>query len=175
MDEVLPDYGTDYPCTMRQLQSYRTVPAPTYDRPWSANKAARVLLEFLNAPVPLGSRADAALHRIGFALGLSDWGPDLIIKAFRDLDLAFFRGTLTGKTMVNWATDQEFDRPVRGTTRFLGHGRCHIRLNASLIFCTGPTGTFSQMWTTVSGIHLYLAVRLKLCELIYLDMDLDGT
>ena len=73
--------------------------------------------------------------------------PDLVIKAFSDLDLVFFGGRLRGKVAVQWVEDEFFcdrDKPltVRGHcsvyhndgSRISGDGRCHIRLNATMMF-----------------------------------------
>ena len=35
-----------------------------------------------------------AIERLRECLTIEDWGPDLIIKAFRDLDTVFFKGRL---------------------------------------------------------------------------------
>ena len=35
-----------------------------------------------------------AIERLRECLTIEDWGPDLIIKAFRDLDTVFFNGRL---------------------------------------------------------------------------------
>lgn len=76
--------------------------------------------------------------------------PDLVIKAFSDLDLVFFGGRLRGKVAVQWVEDEFFcdrEKPltVRGHcsvyhndgSRISLDGRCHIRLNATIIFRLG--------------------------------------
>ena len=155
MYPVLPDSGTNYPCSMRLLQSYQTFPEPSSGRFYSRRAAERGALEFLDKPAMPGSKEANALHRIGAGLDLPNWGPDLIIKAFRDLDIAFFGGKLTGKVMVNWATPEECYREealgtAYGITRHLGYGRAHIVLNPLIIFKDGRPGTFCAMWMTVS-------------------------
>lgn len=37
-----------------------------------------------------------------------EYGPDIIVKAFADLDLVFFDGRLRGNVCVQWATDGIF-------------------------------------------------------------------
>lgn len=62
------------------------------------------------------------------------WGPDLIIKAFCDLDVVFFRGRLRGHVCVRWLPDwsKEGDADL-GCTVFVGEGKCAIKLNADTI------------------------------------------
>ncbi len=67
------------------------------------------------------------------------WGPDLIIKAFCDLDLVFFAGRLRGHCCVRWL--REWTNPedmLLGTTVFLGGGKVAIRLNADTILLHHP-------------------------------------
>lgn len=154
--QVRPDTGTDYPCTMRQLRDLRQPPAIRYPQPRSPYEACYTLVDFLRSgPIP-GSKVDAALRRIGIALDLHDWGPDLIIKAFHDLDTAFYAANLAGMTTVNWSADSEFR--AMGHPRSFGFtrgpskwpGPQEIYLNAHHIFLRGSAGHFSQMWGTVS-------------------------
>ena len=35
-----------------------------------------------------------AIERLRECLAIEDWGPDIVIKAFRDLDTVFFKGRL---------------------------------------------------------------------------------
>lgn len=154
--QVRPDTGTDYPCTMRQLRDLRQLPAIRYPQPRSPYEACYTLVDFLRRdPIP-GSKVDAALRRIGIALDLHDWGPDLIIKAFHDLDTAFFAANLAGMTTVNWFADSELcamgHPSVFGVTEGPSKwpGPHEIYLNAHRIFRRGSAGHFSQMWGTVS-------------------------
>lgn len=67
------------------------------------------------------------------------WGPDLIIKAFCDLDVVFFAGRLRGHCCVRWL--REWTNPkdmLLGTTVFLGGGKVAIRLNADTILLHHP-------------------------------------
>ncbi|CAO1604289.1 MAG: hypothetical protein LQ349_001071 [Xanthoria aureola] len=153
-EEIRPETGTDYPCTARQLRDIRHPPMLRYPRPISPHEACDALVDFLSRVPRPGSKTDAALCRIGDALDLLDWGPDLIIKAFHDLDRAFFATTLTGMTTVDWFANHEFQAmgcpPAYGMTTSLYPGPQAIYLNARNIFRTGQAGHFSQMWQTVS-------------------------
>lgn len=68
--------------------------------------ATSKVVNFLNEPIVPSSKEEAALHRIAEGMQLKDWGPDLAIKAFDDLDILFFRGVLATKTMLNYATEE---------------------------------------------------------------------
>ena len=41
-----------------------------------------------------------AIERLRDGLKIKNWGPDLVIKAFRDLDTVFFRGRVVGNCLV---------------------------------------------------------------------------
>lgn len=83
-----------------------------------------------------------------------EWGPDLIIKAFIDLDRVFFLGLLRGHVHVEWKSASSFPRstPNRltmGVTTALGGGKARIRLNADGIFASTRMSTFKEMWRTM--------------------------
>ena len=149
-----PDDGTPYPCKeehLRQLRSLRHIHYPPLRSP---DKACSDLIRHLTAaPSP---RVSAAIRRIGISLELRDWGPDLILKAFHDLDTAFFASTLGGRTTVQWKSDRELramgSEEVYGVTytSFCGCKPQKIYLNAEIIFSEGSAGHFKQMWGTVS-------------------------
>lgn len=103
---VRPDWGTAYPCSRRNLASYRRRPSRTQKKPLSMKLATSKVVNFLNESIVPGSKEEAALHRIAEGMQLKDWGPDLAIKAFDDLDILFFRGVLATKTMLNYATEE---------------------------------------------------------------------
>ena len=149
-----PHEGTRYPCKeedLRQLQRLRHV---HYPRRRSPDKACSDLVRHLTARP--SSRVSAALRRIEISLELREWGPDLILKAFRDLDTAFFASTLSGRTTVKWKSDRELcakgKEGVYGVTYSprKGSGPQRIVLNAERIFKEGSVGHFKQMWGTVS-------------------------
>ncbi|KAL8658439.1 MAG: hypothetical protein Q9226_001007 [Calogaya cf. arnoldii] len=47
------------------------------------------------------------MRRLANGMRLQEWGPDLVIKAFDDLDIVFFRGVLDTRTQIEWRTDEE--------------------------------------------------------------------
>lgn len=119
------------------------------------------LVQYLRrAPTP---KVEAALYRIKDALSLhmtpEEWYPDLILKAFDDLDLAFFGHKLAGRTRAKWAPHSKFE--AIGAPGALGATRgreapfepIQIYLNAHEVFSFGSAGHFRQMWATVSTYH----------------------
>ncbi|KAI4133339.1 MAG: hypothetical protein LQ338_000239 [Usnochroma carphineum] len=151
--EVRPDWGTPYPCNVKNLASYRRRPKKTRKKPLCNELATSKLVKFLNEPIVEGSKERAALYRLASGMQLQEWGPDLIIKAFDDIDLVFFRGVLATRTQISYWTEQQIRAegelsPVLGFCNNLGYGRSHIVLNSSRIFlqCRDP---FAQMWTTM--------------------------
>ena len=69
--------------------------------------------------------------------------PDLVIKAFNDLDTVFFGGRLHGNVLVSWANSMECAEIERETGKFFGctesrfseeKGQARILLNARGIF-----------------------------------------
>lgn len=150
---VHPDKGTRYPCSLQNILSYRRRPEKSYKNPWSNEVATNKLVNFLNEPIKEGSKERAALYRLADGMQLEKWGPDLIIKAFDDLDLVFFRGVLATRTQISWMTTREIrakglTSSVFGFTEPLGHGRAHIVLNSTIIFLEDPN-PFAQMWSTM--------------------------
>ena len=92
------------------------------------------------------SRLDAALDN---AHG-EHWGPDLIIKAFCDLDTVFFSGLLRGHVSIAWRPASEMVQSLYGATIYLSHGKCQIGLNAEGIILNQSSSTaFKQMWSTM--------------------------
>ena len=80
------------------------------------------------------------------------WGPDLIIKAFCDLDIIFFGGKLRGHVCVRWLPDWSPPGTIKlGTTCYLGKGKSAINLNADVILRSGksPYDIFEEMFATV--------------------------
>ena len=100
----------------------------------------------------LSSKEADAVKRLRKSLKIKDWGPDLIIKAFQDLDTLFFRGVLVGNCLVKWRdpegcrrVDAEGKCTWYGLTEPLASKQVAITLSAEHIFlkCSDPYG---QMW-----------------------------
>ena len=73
------------------------------------------------------------------------WSPDLIIKAFCDLDIVFFGGKLRDHVCVRWLP---YPEKRLGETVYLGEGKCAIRLNADTILLNHPR-PFERMFATM--------------------------
>ena len=97
-----------------------------------------------------------AIERVRDCLRIQDWGPDLIIKAFRDLDTVFFMGRLVGNCLIRWRDREGCERKYNeshfyGLTAPLGplrNRQVQIILNANLMFfqCANP---YKEMWRTI--------------------------
>lgn len=152
--DVEPDHGTVYPCRAENLRSYRRRPLRTAKPPMDNEAATRLLVDWLSKPVVAGSAEHAAMHNLANGMQLEEWGPDLIVKAFDDLDIIFFRGVLATRTQLDWASPANLRQigadpeGIFGLTRPLGYGRCHISLNAICIFLLSRH-SYTQMWATM--------------------------
>ena len=104
---------------------------------------------------PSTKEADA-IRRLQESLRLETWGPDLIIKAFQDLDTVFFRGCLVGNCLVRW-------RNMKGCLRVdpscdwyavtepvgpIEYRQCRITLSANHIILD-EKDPYTQMWQTM--------------------------
>ncbi|KAL8649004.1 MAG: hypothetical protein Q9210_004658 [Variospora velana] len=150
----------------RSLVSYRRVPVPARKKPLSNELATRKVVSFLNEPIVPGSKEEAALHRLAEGMQLKDWGPDLAIKAFDDLDILFFRGVLATRTMINYCTQEhayfntlcdDFHPSRRDFAEgkdwsIGGHGHCFRRIITAVdkrffkyfkMYATGPWESFN--------------------------------
>ncbi|KAL9585772.1 MAG: hypothetical protein Q9212_001322 [Teloschistes hypoglaucus] len=152
--EVETTRGTAYPCRAKDLISYRRRPLRTAKPPMDNEAATRLLVDWLSKPVVAGSVEHAAMHNLANGMQLEEWGPDLIIKAFDDLDVLFFRGVLATRTQLEWASPAQLremgEDPERiyGVTTNLGYGRCQISLNAISVFLLSRD-PYTQMWATM--------------------------
>lgn len=142
--------GTPYPCTQADLDSCARLASRNNAQYITPNLATNELVRWLDHDPD--AVAVAALHRLRKGLKIIPWNPDIIIKAFRDLDAAFFKCTLIGNTELAWVGKTA--RLLRfgfmscwGTTIKIGHARCRIELNAYKILL--ETNPYQQMWRTL--------------------------
>ena len=156
--DVTLDSGTDYPCTQSDLDATggsarREFPnddrrdrkasrktwfaVPNHGPFVSPRRACLDTYNHNNLHRKPGRLETEAIERLSAALAAGHhgfWGPDLIIKAFCDLDVVFFRGRLRGHVCVRWLPDWSgTGDTIWGTTVFLGKGKCAIRMNADTI------------------------------------------
>ena len=169
------DGGTPYPCSQGEINFHRRgkflhpnkgpfvgAIEATFEIVWH-NKETR--------KVP--PRESAAIDRLIEAILDAEengYGPDIIVKAFADLDLVFFDGRLRGNVCVQWASDEYFQkwhvpagawgftvRPQPGES-----GQCRMKLNAKTILLDPSTDTpFKTMFGTMlhEMCHAYEHIR----------------
>ena len=146
-------WGTPYPCRQRDLDIIRQHPSRN-DGPFASQRQATLEIVDHNDPRRrLPSYEREAIRRLSDAVDDSaryPWGPDLVIKAFLDLDLVFFGGALRGYVCVSWEGMECFadEGESQGrTTDSSRPGHALIYLNAEAILL-GPS-PFSHMFSTV--------------------------
>ena len=160
-ERVRLNRGTNYPCDERALRLAQTLDGhPRSIRDYvSADQASCDIWAHNALGRNLGQSEYNAISRLEsvilavFANRLT-WWPDLIIKAFCDLDRVFFLGKLREHVHVRWRSGSSFPRPHSGTFTFgrtdpLGGGKAAINLNADAIFANNGLNTFKEMWRTM--------------------------
>lgn len=155
-EPVRADKGSPYPCTQRDIDlvvnGLAENPNFQYNTP---SFVTNRLVQWLSQdPSP---SVTVALQRLRACTTPDRWGPDLAIKAFKDLDLAFFNGTLLGHCMVKWygrsawmellAERGVSHRALVATTLRTRPAECIIQLNAEEHLL--HKGLTPQPWKTV--------------------------
>ena len=172
---VTLDKGTRYPCTQGDLDATggmnrRTVfnEANHNDRSrWFAHRnhgpfvdtkaAVREVFDHNDLDRTPSAAELEAIDRFYSGLEIAakeSWGPDLVIKAFCDLDEIFFGGRLRGHVLLAWGSKDARNSRILGCTRYLGKGKCVIQLYASTIFLEPGNDSYSRsyfvrMWMTL--------------------------
>ena len=149
--------GTPYPCSQYNLNecAYNSNDCPhSLQFP---EQAATELEWFLDPNSLIDSTVRAAILRLRAGLEIQDWKPDLVIKAFHDLDTVFFNGKLRGHVTIQWQTASwwtEYNHGqycrAYGLTRYLGHQRAAIQLNAFAILLNTPD---PKVWMWKAVLH----------------------
>ena len=153
-EPIRADSGTPYPCSQRDLDGYVRFHGSNRNAVYvSATTATNNLTRLLDIHQEPDASASAALGRIAEGLRNSRWGPDIVFKAFKDLDLAFFGGILIGNVLLKWKSYEGLRVLLPGSTDWgwtpkTGHGQCAINLNASVIF-KYARDPFREMWRTM--------------------------
>lgn len=149
--------GTPYPCTQSDLDDLAILPnnAPHRFR-WS--ERATLELERILAPnASISIEVQDAVARLREALNIDDWTPDIVIKAFHDLDLVFFDGKLRGVTTIDWQSARWWNEEIKsiygyrfcfGQAVYLGNRKTAIHLNAWGILLD-TTDAKVAMWAVV--------------------------
>lgn len=167
------DSGTDYTCTQSDLDATGGLARQEYPkddhgdrnacrRKWftqpnhgpfiAPRQACWDIFKHNDLCRKPGKLETEAVERLSKAIAAGrrgSWAPDLIIKAFCDLDTVFFRGRLRGHICVRWLPDWSAPGSTTwGTTVLLGEGKCAIRLNADTILLDHRR-PFERMFATV--------------------------
>lgn len=134
--------GTPYFCTQQDIDSATHYGANSRVQYKTPNEASNQLWNWLDLSKDPDELTMAALERLWHCTRLSSgtWGPDLVIKAFKDLDRAFFNCTLLGNVRVMWLTRTEWSLTlsrhgestidILALTVVSGYAQCDIFLNA---------------------------------------------
>ena len=146
-DKFYAEYGSFYPCSQSELDFHHR------GRFSRKNKGPFVgLLEATEeVMVQNDERRRPSITEIDAISNLANvvgdrtyrYHPDLVIKAFNDLDTVFFGGRLHGNVLVSWANSMDCAEIERETGKFFGctesrfpeeKGQARILLNARGIF-----------------------------------------
>lgn len=131
--------GTPYGCHEVNLENCASVYNKRPHAPRSIESATTELERFLNPSVAIDGPELMAILHLRDGIRIQDWKPDLIVKAFRDLHIAFFDSTLQCHTSFNWRCAEWWNESQRshtayrgplGMTQILGRGKAAIELNA---------------------------------------------
>ena len=118
----------------------------------SARQAALDVFEHNTSRRKIRRVEQEAIARLSLAIAAGragSWGPDLIIKAFCDLDIVFFGGRLRGHVCVRWLPDWGLPgRTVLGTAVYIGKGKSAIKMNADAILMSHQE-PFERMFATM--------------------------
>ena len=118
----------------------------------------------------------AAIARLQTLRTLPHWGPDIVFKAFNDIDIAFFDGWVGNYARLRWSTKEEESLqhswglhkwrwgPLTDIESDPCTYSCEIILNSDLIFANNPSQPgntdWEEMWGTLihEMVHVYLQV-----------------
>ena len=143
--------GTSYPCSQIDIDFHQQKGFPTCNKgPFVTSLEATkeiMLQNESNRKIP-SSEIAAIANLLSAASSAEDGlilGPDIAIKAFKDLDLVFFAGKLHSHVTVQWRPDIRHPAQAWGSCehpRWGEEGQCRIHLNADMIF--------KQAWTKMT-------------------------
>ena len=153
-------------------------------------------LDPLSPSTPATVAAVDRLKTLFFLRKFRNWGPDVVYKAFYDLDRALFDGKLrfhtkitwrneadcvkhAGKTLCNGYTSFQYRIKVQETHQFYGSWCAEITLNATSIFLLPPLGhdtRWDEMWDTLlhEMVHCYLRICAPHATRSYSWVELDN-
>ena len=192
----LPNSYPNYPCSPNRdwMRLYKGIQVGDMedgrsdDTHWNGVDAVQTLLDYFDAPrQPAAERAADRLTALA-SYDETAWTPDIIFKAFDDLDVVLFGGLLLGNIELSWMTEEQmrkinpnvrltattipFSVPVREIDGTISRKHAiAIRMNAQRIFLDASEhGDFhgvetllprwANMWRNLvhEMVHCYLAV-----------------
>lgn len=151
-EPIRPDTGTYYPCSQRDIEDTIHFTRDHNGHYVSTRRAVHEIVSQNDLTRRPSDLEYAAIRRLRNAIDWCfrhrTWGPDLVIKAFKDLDTIFFCGRLAGIVKVKW---------VRHHPDFTGlcrressrSTRCKISLSADAILGSRERTPFNEMWATI--------------------------
>ena len=182
-----------YPCNPNRdwMRLYKGINPGDMDDGWRlsdtrlhSKDVVQALLDFLATPAPYDLATKQAGDRLKklSTYESTHWTPDIIFKAFDDLDETFFGGALLGNVHIEWCRKEQLDPGVTATTtpfyipvrEASGEITCKhafkIQMNATQIFME-PLETgwihgrharltrWENMWRTLvhEMVHCYLS------------------
>lgn len=166
--------GTPYPCDQYDLDEC-TFGSDRPPRSQHSRTSATANLEnFLHPGARIDSVVHAAVARLRAGLRIHDWRPDLVIKAFNDLDIVFFGGKLRGHTTIRWYRASWWIQQLRSPqghhhllarTKYLHPRKAAIQLNAWNILLNIPntkeamfTVTLHEMVVSAFLCHTFFGI-----------------
>lgn len=152
---ILADRDTPYPISQAELDSLLSFSTRNQNPPTCIARAFKEIVAWNHDHRVPGEAERAAINRIKAAVDTptDEWGPDIIIKMFLDIDLVFFKGWLRGNVTIQWSMETSHNgQELWGFTSPSGRrGQCGIFLNAFTIFLAA-TAAFTSgkgMWATM--------------------------
>jgi hypothetical protein len=149
--------GTPYACSQSDIDDFQHCTRVSQEGFVNKITAVQMLEDFLDPLRQPSHEVLEALMRLRTARWHPNWGPDIIIKAANDLDIAFFDGRLRGSMAVCWShtwsvpanlhacVDKRYGMMWPGLGPELG--MCLVHLYADQILCTA--NPCEQMWQTM--------------------------
>ena len=191
----LPATFPAYPCNQDRnwMRLYKGINPGDMNDGWRMSDTrmhgadlVQALLDFLATPAPYAPATKQAGDRLKelATYESSRWTPDIVFKAFDDLDETFFGGALLGHVHLEWCSKEQLGPNLTATTtpfaipirEASGEITCKhafkIQMNASQIFLAPleagwirdvhrPLSRWENMWRTLvhEMVHCYLGVH----------------
>lgn len=135
--------GTPYNCSEERIVRTLTLQGPSNLESIHVMQATYDLVEVNNIRRVLSPEQERARQRVQSALEVAAWEPDIVIKAFKDLDTLFFGGQLFGHCQVRWLSIERWRAAGKhpdalGETAAFSYGQAKVWLNADLILRRSP-------------------------------------